>query len=85
MGRHESRPRQRRLIALGLVFMLAWVSIGWRLVQVQAVDAGELASQSRDQRLRRVVLAAERGTIYARDGRELAVSADALTAYRNPP
>ena len=84
MGRHESRPRQRRLIALGLVFMAAWVSIGWRLVQVQAVDAGELASQSRDQRLRRVVLAADRGTIYDRDGRELAVSVDGVTVYANP-
>lgn len=84
MGRHESRPRQRRLIALGLVFMTAWISIGWRLVQVQAVDAGELASQSRDQRLRRVVLAADRGTIYDRDGRELAVSVDAVTVYANP-
>ena len=40
-----------RLVAVGVVLVLAWVAIGVRLFQVQVVRADELAAMGLDQRL----------------------------------
>jgi cell division protein FtsI (penicillin-binding protein 3) len=63
-----------RLIAIGLVFVLAWAGIGYRLFRVQGADAAELAQLGFDQRVRHETIQAKRGTIYDRDGIELAVT-----------
>ena len=44
----------------------------------------EFAERGLSQRLQREVFAADRGTIFDRDGRELAVTVDATTVYANP-
>jgi cell division protein FtsI (penicillin-binding protein 3) len=72
------------LISVGTLLALAWVGIGYRLAVVQGMEADVYAARGLDQRLQREILAADRGTIFDRDGRELAVTVDAVTVYANP-
>ncbi len=73
-----------RLMVVSLALMVAWAAIGVRLFQVQVVRADELAAMGLDQRLTVKVLAADRGNIFDREGRELAITVDATTIYANP-
>ena len=84
MGRKRWRPQHMRLFLVGAFFLAAWVAIGVKLVFVQGVQAQTLDDQARDQRLRTITLEADRGTIYDRDGRELALTIEATTVYANP-
>jgi len=84
MGASSLRRLNARLITIGVLLVLAWVGIGYRLVVVQALEADLFADHGLDQRLQREVLAADRGTIFDRDGRELAVTVDSVTFYANP-
>ena len=83
----EYTPRRflnARLVTIVVVLMLAWLGMGFRLWVVQAANAQEFAERGLSQRLQREVLAADRGTIFDRDGREIAVTVDAVTVYANP-
>jgi len=84
VGRNSTRRLNARLITVGVLLVLAWVGIGYRLVVVQALEADLYAEHGLDQRLQREVLAADRGTIFDSDGRELAVTVDSVTVYANP-
>ena len=84
MGRKRWRPQHVRLVLVGAFFLAAWLAIGAKLVLVQGVQAQTLEDQALDQRLRTVTLEAERGTIYDRDGRELALTMEATSVYANP-
>ena len=87
IGAKERRPRRSvdaRLLTAVLVFTAVWVSIGYRLFQVQVVDAAGYREAAEGQRLRVEETSAARGTIYDRQGRELAVSIEAQTIYANP-
>ncbi len=84
MGRPARRALNIRLLAIGTVLLLAWIAVAARLFEVQAVRAEAYAARGMEQRLRREVLAADRGTIFDRDGNELAVTVDAITVYANP-
>lgn len=77
-------PDRLRLAALGLGIVLAWVGMGYRLLQVQVVEAAELQEQGLDQRLVERVLAPERGRIYDRNGDLLAMAVEAETIYAVP-
>jgi len=74
MARSTFRFGDLRLIAVGLIFVLAWGAIGYKLFRVQGADAAELAQLGFDQRVRHETIQAKRGTIYDRDGLELAVT-----------
>lgn len=74
----------RRLIALLAVMVLALVAIVARLSVLQVKDASALQRMAVDQRIRSITLPAPRGTIYDRDGRELAMSLPARTIYADP-
>jgi cell division protein FtsI (penicillin-binding protein 3) len=83
----EQLPRRgsnARLLSVGIVLVLAWVLVGYRLAVVQGVAAADYADQGRQQRLQSETLAADRGTIFDRDGRELAVSVEGVTVYASP-
>ena len=73
-----------RLMVVGIALIAAWAAIGVRLFQVQVVRADELAAMGLDQRLTVKELAADRGNIFDREGRELAITVDATTIYANP-
>jgi cell division protein FtsI (penicillin-binding protein 3) len=81
------RPRRglnARLVTVGVALTMAWVGVGYRLVVVQGTGAEEYAARGLDQRLHHETLAADRGTIFDRDGRELALTVDSVTVYANP-
>ena len=88
-GRQTGRRTRKgatnyRLVVIGTALVLAWAAIGVRLFQVQVVRADELAAMGLDQRLTVKDLAADRGNIFDREGRELAITVDATTVYANP-
>ena len=84
MSRTSFRFGDLRVMALGLVFVLAWAGIGYRLFQVQGADAAVLAQRGFDQRVRHETIDAKRGTIYDRDGIELAVTAYGKSLVADP-
>ncbi len=84
MGRRERRAANLRLWSVTGVLLLAWAGVGFQLYRIQGPGAEAYAERGIDQRLRREDLAADRGTIFDRHGRELAVTVDALTVYANP-
>ena len=74
----------RRLMAVGVLLVVAWTLVGYRLTVVQGARAEEFAARGLDQRLDRRSLPADRGTIFDRDGRELAVTFDSISVYASP-
>ena len=84
MARPQWRVPDVRLTIVGAIFVLAWIGIGARLVDVQAVNADSYADQGLDQRVKQEELAAARGTIFDRDGIELAVTLGAVTVFADP-
>jgi cell division protein FtsI (penicillin-binding protein 3) len=63
-----------RVIVIGVVVLVAWAAIGYRLFHIQGADAAELAQRGVDQRLRHEPITPKRGTIFDRDGLELALT-----------
>lgn len=84
MKKKQRRSWDVRLLSVGFVILLAWLGLGYRLFQVQAVHAAEYAADGADQRVRNEALPAARGTIFDRDGVELAVTISATTVVANP-
>ncbi len=73
-----------RVVLVGVVFVMAWAGIGYRLFQVQVVEAAPFVESGKDQRIRVEEIAAKRGTIFDRDGIELAVTVDLPTVIADP-
>ncbi len=73
--------RIRWTLAIFAVLVLATTA---KLVEIQVVDADQLAAISERQRARTIDLAATRGRIYDRDGDVLATSVQAATIYADP-
>lgn len=84
MARPQWRVLDVRLTLVGVVLVAAWIGIGVRLVDVQALNADAYAERGLDQRLKHEELAAARGTIFDRDGVELAVSVGSITIFADP-
>lgn len=76
-----ARPR---LFVGRAVLVLTMVAAGLKLVQVQGLQAEELAAQAANQRTTRQLLPAERGTITDRNGTPLAISVEARSLYAQP-
>jgi cell division protein FtsI (penicillin-binding protein 3) len=55
-----------------------------RIADIQTRDGASLAALGRDQRVKYVTLAAERGGIFDRNGHELALSLDRQTVWADP-
>jgi len=69
---------------IGLFIIGSWVGMGYRLVQVQVVQATELADQGLSQRLVSRDLPPQRGKIYDRNGELLALTVEAQSLYAVP-
>jgi cell division protein FtsI (penicillin-binding protein 3) len=82
------RPRpgatRRRLIALLAVLVLVFLAVGARLVDLQALGRERYAQLGLNQRVRKVQLAAERGSMFDRNGHDLAASVPQQTVWANP-
>jgi cell division protein FtsI (penicillin-binding protein 3) len=72
------------LTTLSIALLLAFSVLSVRLVQLQALSGGQYEKLALAQRLDRVTLPAARGSIFDREGRGLALSIDAPTAWANP-
>ncbi|MDJ1135336.1 peptidoglycan D,D-transpeptidase FtsI family protein [Streptomyces iconiensis] len=78
-----ANPRARlRLVAVGLTLVMLVCTV--RLLQVQAVDADAFAGKAAVNRYITLPLAAERGTVSARDGSALATTVDAYDITADP-
>lgn len=84
MRRPQWRVADFRLVLVGAFFVLAWGGIGYRLVQVQGVQAADFAQRGFDQRIRHEEILPDRGTIFDREGVELAVTVKAKTLIADP-
>ncbi len=73
-----------RLALVGAFFVLVWLGIGVRLVDVQALNADAYADRGFEQRVRQEELVAVRGSILDRDHQAIATSVDALTVIADP-
>lgn len=71
-------------MALLVVMGLGLSAVVARLTQVQAVSAASYAELGASQRVRRIALAAERGSIFDRRGVDLALSVSQWTVWANP-
>ncbi|HKH26384.1 MAG TPA: penicillin-binding protein 2 [Acidimicrobiia bacterium] len=82
------RPRpgatRRRLIAVLAVLVFVFLAVGARLVDLQALGRERYAQLGLDQRVRKVQLAAERGSVFDRNGHDLAASVPQQTVWANP-
>jgi cell division protein FtsI (penicillin-binding protein 3) len=77
------RP-QRRLAALCGVLLLMFGIVTWRLVSLQALGDERYTDFSEAQRVRSVELAADRGSIFDRNGNDLSVSIPQRTVWADP-
>jgi cell division protein FtsI (penicillin-binding protein 3) len=80
----SSHPPTGRLTALFVCVALALGGVAARLVILQVRDAEIYQALGHDQRVRRIRLAPERGTIYDRGMHELALSLPARAVYATP-
>jgi cell division protein FtsI (penicillin-binding protein 3) len=67
-----------------LVLLVAFGAIGVRLVQVQALNGEEYTAFGASQRFQDITLPADRGSIFDRNGYDLAVSLPQQTVWANP-
>lgn len=79
----KSRPKVR-LAALFTTFAVATAGIATRLVWMQIVASGKFNALAADQRQRKILLPSQRGSIYDRNGSELAISMEMKTVFANP-
>src|SRR3989440_1115775 len=76
--------KNSRLYLLGAIFLLWFVAICGRLVYLQIFSYGRFVKQAGHQQQRAIPLAAKRGIIYDRAGRELAMSVMVDSAFAVP-
>src|SRR5580765_5760503 len=80
-----SRRRSRKRTGAVLVFLLAlFVAAAARLAQLQVVDGRRYTEIGESQRIRPVTLPAERGSVFDRNGAELALSVPQHTVWTDP-
>jgi cell division protein FtsI/penicillin-binding protein 2 len=77
-------PAIARLALIGLFLVLAWGGMAYRLVQVQVLQAEDLAGQGLSQRLVSRELPPQRGKIFDRNGELLAMTVEAQSLYAVP-
>jgi cell division protein FtsI (penicillin-binding protein 3) len=88
--RRPLRPRRRRingrrrLLALLILSILAFLAISGRLVMLQVFDAGSLDQAAARQRLTVIDLPATRGRVFDRNLGDLALSVPARSVWADP-
>jgi cell division protein FtsI (penicillin-binding protein 3) len=73
-----------RLVSLFVAFAGSFAVVAARLVWVQGLASSRYQTLAADQRLRKIVLPSHRGSVFDRNGAELAISLDMKTIFANP-
>src|SRR6266568_5897185 len=84
MATNSSTGKNSRLYLLGGILLLWCLTICFRLVYLQIFSYGRFVKQAGHQQQRAIPLAAKRGIIYDRAGRELAMSVLVDSAFAVP-
>ncbi|HEY3424158.1 MAG TPA: penicillin-binding transpeptidase domain-containing protein, partial [Negativicutes bacterium] len=84
MAKVETTAVQRRIAIFLSVLLLCIVVLSGRIAWVQFVDGKRLREKVQTQLQDNIALQSPRGTIYDRNGRELAVSGLTKSLYANP-
>ncbi len=84
MAKDSSTGKNTRLYLLGAMLLLWCVAICGRLVYLQVFSYGKFVKQAGHQQQRAIPLAAKRGVIFDRAGRELAMSVLVDSAFAVP-
>jgi cell division protein FtsI (penicillin-binding protein 3) len=84
MRRPQWRVADLRLVLVGVLLVAAWIGIGYRLSRVQGADAAEFAQRGFNQRVRHEVIEPKRGTIFDRDGIEMAITVEGRALVADP-
>jgi cell division protein FtsI (penicillin-binding protein 3) len=84
MATDSSLAKNSRLYLLGALLALWCVAICGRLIYLQVFSYGKFVKQAGHQQQRAIPLAAKRGIIYDRSGRELAMSVLVDSAFAVP-
>ncbi len=82
--RSSLRRADGRIITIALVIVVTWSLIGFKLFQIQVVQAAEFSEQALDQRLTTHEFAPYRGTIFDRSGHQMALTIQGVTVWANP-
>jgi len=79
----KKNKNRYRLLFLSVVLTLIWIIAAYRLVEIQVVHGKEYSEKAEKQSSGKIKVPADRGLIYDRQGRQLAinVSRNALYAY----
>jgi len=83
-ARLRLQPAKVRIAVIGILVVLAWIAMGYRLVQIQVFAAPVLAEEGLKQRLVSRDLAPQRGKIFDRNGDLLAMTVEAQSLYAVP-
>lgn len=78
------QPSRRRLLAMLVVIVLMFSLVIGRLAQLQVVSSDRYRSYGEALRIHSIPLAADRGTIFDRNGRDLALSVPQQTIWADP-
>ena len=73
-----------RLVTLLCLLLSGSGVVAARLFWLQVMDSNRMSAMAAEQRLRTLTLPAQRGSILASDGTELAISMDTQTVYASP-
>jgi cell division protein FtsI/penicillin-binding protein 2 len=84
ISRKRQAPGKARFIILLAVISLAWVAIIARLVQIQLISGGEYRELARKQSTGEITVRPDRGIIYDRKGRQVAVNVIKNSLYTYP-
>ncbi|MEG2044446.1 MAG: penicillin-binding transpeptidase domain-containing protein, partial [Clostridia bacterium] len=85
MAKGITKPMYRRMLGVSLVLLFVGFSLlVVKLFSIQVLDYKKYQQKAIEQQTRDVTIAPKRGTIYDRNGKELAVSATAYMVYINP-
>jgi len=84
MAKDSNLGKNSRLYLLGAMLLFWCVAICGRLVYLQIFSYGKFVKQAGHQQQRAIPLAANRGVIYDRTGRELAMSVQVDSAFAVP-
>lgn len=74
----------RRLAVCGVLVMVVFGALAFRVTQLQVLSGNRYRLASLRQTVHEVPLSAQRGTIFDRDGRDLAMSIELSSVYADP-